>query len=169
MTVEGVKITFASLSAREALVLDKQLTGQLLKGLSGTSLDPKKLTKKNSSALDAIMSLDIGSLAEGVGEVIAMWEENAFFDFSLRLLKGTQIVKKGKPPFEIDNEADFNETFSGIAPIEVYKVLIEAMKVNSFSVFKLGVILGIGDVIKQMHTTDEEKEKETEITPNSEV
>lgn len=163
--IQGRKFTFFPLPPLEAMSLDKQISGQLLKGLSGANLDPEKLKKENSSLLDTLLSFDVGGIVNSFGAVISEWEDAKFFDFSLRLLQRTQVVVPNKAPFEILGKEEFNSAFTGLSPFDIYKILLEAMKFNNFSLFKLGEMVGIGGLIQQITSTKEEEQNEIEITP----
>lgn len=152
-TIDGISFTIRKIPALTALRLDKQviqLVLPVIKSLSGISnIDmDTDISKLNFS--------QFGNMFDVVAESLSKMPDENFQQFFLSLFDRVQAKKTGHQAVQLNDENSF-DIFDSM--LTIYKLAVEVMKYNKFSVF--GLVVG-GNV------TTETNGSESEITDSKE-
>lgn len=155
-TIDGISFTIRKIPALTALRLDKQVIQLVLPVI-------KSLTNIGDIDMDADISKlnfsQFGSMFDVVAESLSKMPDEQFQNFFLSLFDRVQAKKEGHPAVQLNDENSL-DIFEQM--LTIYKLAIEVMKFNKFSVF--GLVAG-GSVIpetsgSESETTDNQKNSE---------
>lgn len=139
VTVEGTEFHIGTLSPLTAMAVLKKLTGII--GIAFSSESQTEVFAALGPALNNLEDKDLNTL----------W---------LQLFSCVQVVPAGKPAFQIDSEASFNDAFYGLDPDAIFTVAFDVMRHNRFPLVR-EMEGSIGEIMQGTLTSAEVTETES--------
>lgn len=136
INIDGIDFQIHTMSALKAAVLDRKILAIILPAVSGMA----------EEGLDT--EITYAGLLNNLGEGLLKLKDAEYEELLIQMFSKVTAVKPGKAPAQLDNEQAINEIFSG-SIMTIYKLVLEVMKHNGFSVFGLagdGFLTGITSI-----------------------
>ena len=134
--LDGIDFQIHTMSALKAAVLDRKILAIILPAVSGIAED----------GLDA--EITYSGLLSNLGEGLLKLKDDEYEALLMQMFSKVTALAPGRAPAQLDNESAINETFQG-SIMTIYKLVLEVMKHNGFSVFGLagdGFLTGITSI-----------------------
>ena len=153
--LDGIKFQIQTMSALKAAVLDRKILAIILPAVSG-------LAENSDQGLDT--EITYAGLLNNVGEGLLKLKDDEYEDLVLQMFSKVIAIAPNKAPMELVNEAAINEIFQG-SIMTIYKLIMEVMKHNGFSVFGLagdGLLTGLTSISNTGKPATKENGKQSE-------
>ena len=142
--IDGITIQMQLMPALKAAVLDKKVVCLLAPALGGAI---------KSQGLDT--ELDLETIINNVSAGLSNMSDEDYEDFLIRMFSLVTATRPGVGAYVLNEIDSINKIFEKKL-LSIYKVLIEVMKYNGFSVFGL-VEGGLGNLGMSILNTQSEK------------
>jgi len=133
---DGIQFQIHTMRALKAAVLDRKMLAMIFPAISGIA----------EQGLDTEITPD--GILNNIGDGLMRLKDEEYEDLILKMLAEVIAVAPGKAPAQLDSENAIHEVFQGKL-ILIYKLIMEVMKHNGFSVFGLagdGFLTGITSI-----------------------
>jgi len=131
--IDGIKGVIHPFKPRLCMRLDKKISSLVLHVLGG----------KEEINFTNIEEIDVNAIINNLAGALDNLSDDEYEKTVVELLSSTVIDRQGRQPIQITDGNSFDEAFTGVKPITINKVLLEVMKVNSFTPFDIAVTMGI--------------------------
>lgn len=136
--IDGISFQIHTMGALKAAVLDRKMLAIIFPAISGLA--------NSEDGLDTEITQT--NLFSHIGDGLLKLKDDEYKELLEKMFTEVVAVIPGKAPMQLDNESAINEVFKGKI-IVIYKLLLEIMKHNGFSVFGLagdGFLTGITSI-----------------------